>query len=92
MNFEILKKKALKLRQKTFEAFIEKGEAHLGGSFSMIEILLSIYEIFLKKEDKFILSKAHASFPSQHLIACDKAWLHEHWMRVVILKCQFHCP
>ena len=63
MNFEILKKKALKLRQKTFEAFIEKGEAHLGGSFSMIEILLSIYEIFLKKEDKFILSKAHASFP-----------------------------
>ena len=29
----------------------------------MIEILLTIYEKFLKKDDKFILSKAHASFP-----------------------------
>ncbi len=58
-----LEKKALKLRQDTFRAFVEKNEAHLGGSFSMIEILLSVYEIFLKKNDKFILSKAHASFP-----------------------------
>jgi len=63
MNLEKLKKKAKNLRQKTFMAFIEKGEAHLGGSFSMIESLLTIYEIFLKKKDKFILSKAHASFP-----------------------------
>ena len=63
MEFKNLDKKAKELRQKTFDAFIEKGEAHLGGSFSMIEILLAIYEIFLKKNDKFILSKAHASFP-----------------------------
>lgn len=59
----LLKKKALKLRQKTFLAFIEKGEAHLGGSFSMIETLITIYEKFMKKNDKFILSKAHASYP-----------------------------
>ena len=58
-----LKKKAKKLRQETFLEFVKKGEAHLGGSFSMIEILVSIYEVILKKEDKFILSKAHASFP-----------------------------
>ncbi len=58
-----LKKKALKLRQDTFKAFVETKEAHLGGSFSMIEILLSIYENVLNKNDKFILSKAHASFP-----------------------------
>ncbi len=63
MNLEKLKDKAKILRQKTFNAFIEKGEAHLGGSFSMIESLLVIYEIILKKNDKFILSKAHASFP-----------------------------
>ena len=63
MNLEKLKKKSINLRQKTFMAFIEKGEAHLGGSFSMIESLLAIYEIILKKSDKFILSKAHASFP-----------------------------
>ena len=62
-NLTKLKQKALELRQKTFNAFVETKEAHLGGSFSMIEILLSIYEIILKKNDKFILSKAHSSFP-----------------------------
>ena len=50
MNLKI--KKANELR-KTFNAFIEKGEAHLGGSFSMIEILITIYDLFLKN-DKFI--------------------------------------
>ena len=60
MNLEKLKQKAENLRRKTFMAFIEKGEAHLGGSFSMIEILLTIYEIILKKNDKFILSKARS--------------------------------
>ena len=36
---QILKDKALKFRQNTFLAFVKKGEAHLGGSFSQIEIL-----------------------------------------------------
>jgi len=58
-----LKKRAKKLRQDTFLEFIKKGEAHLGGSFSMIEALLSLYQVIMKKNDKFILSKAHASFP-----------------------------
>ena len=55
--------KAKKLRQDTFNAFIEHGEEHLGGSFSMIEILIALYETILKNGDKFILSKSHASFP-----------------------------
>jgi transketolase len=63
MNYKKLEKKAIKLRQDTFLAFIEKEEAHLGGSFSMIETLISLYEIILKKNDKFILSKSHSSFP-----------------------------
>jgi transketolase len=63
MKLEYLKNKALRLRQQTFNEFIKKGEAHLGGSFSMIEILIYIFEIKKKKIDKFILSKAHASFP-----------------------------
>ena len=63
MNYKELERKAKKLRQDTFLAFIEKGEAHLGGSFSMIETLISLYEIILKKNDKFILSKSHSSFP-----------------------------
>ena len=61
--YENLIREAHELRQKTFHAFVEHGEAHLGGSFSMIEMLLALYESVLKEEDKFILSKAHASFP-----------------------------
>ena len=63
MNLSKMKNKASELRMKTFNAFIEEGEAHLGGSFSMIELLLVIYELIIKNKDKFILSKAHASFP-----------------------------
>jgi transketolase len=64
MNKNIhFEKKAKELRQDTFLAFIKKGEAHLGGSFSMIEILIALYETSLKKNDRFILSKAHSSFP-----------------------------
>jgi transketolase len=63
MNYTKLEKKAKKLRQDTFLAFIQKGEAHLGGSFSMIEILISLFDVIMKKEDKFILSKSHSSFP-----------------------------
>ena len=63
IDYQDLIKKAKKLRQDTFLTFIEKGEAHLGGSFSMIEALLTLYEVIMKKRDKFILSKAHASIP-----------------------------
>ena len=63
MDYKKLKNKAKKLRQDTFLAFIKKGEAHLGGSFSIIETLLALYEVIMKKNDKFILSKAHASYP-----------------------------
>ncbi len=63
MNYKKLVNKAKKLRRDTFLTFIEKKEAHLGGSFSMIETLLTLYEVVIKKNDKFILSKSHASFP-----------------------------
>jgi transketolase len=61
--YEDLEEKAAELRRKTFEAFVAQGEAHLGGSFSIIEALIGLYEEILRPEDKFILSKAHASFP-----------------------------
>jgi len=61
--YDRLISKARELRRQTFHAFVEQGEAHLGGSFSIIEMLLALYETILLEEDKFILSKAHASFP-----------------------------
>ena len=63
MSNKYLIDKSLKLRQDTFKAFIDHGEAHLGGSFSMIEMLLAVHEEVIEPEDKFILSKAHASYP-----------------------------
>ncbi len=68
MEITKLKKKAFSLRQKTFQKFIERGEAHLGGSFSLIEIIISLYEKIMDKKDKFILSKSHASFPLSVLL------------------------
>ena len=61
--YENLIRRSALLRRETFEMFVEKGEAHLGGSFSIIEMLVALYENTLQDEDKFILSKAHASFP-----------------------------
>ena len=63
MKYQKLIDYAAHLRKETFKAFIEHGEAHLGGSFSMIESLIALYEEILTPSDKFILSKAHASFP-----------------------------
>ena len=58
-----LEQKSANLRIKTFNAFISTGEAHLGGSFSMMESLIVLFELVLKKSDKFILSKSHSSYP-----------------------------
>ena len=74
MNLSILNKmknlenKAKKLRKNVLDLGMKTGEAHLGGSFSEIELLISLYDVILKKEDKFILSKSHASHPLQILL------------------------
>ena len=45
-EIKLLKEKALNLRKQTLLMFIKKGEAHLGGSFSMIEINLRKQNLF----------------------------------------------
>lgn len=56
---EQLKKKAKKLRKQLIDLSLEIGETHLGGCFSEIEIMITLYDLILKEEDKFILSKGH---------------------------------
>jgi len=63
-----LEKKAKKLRKGTLDLSLEIGDAHLGGSFSEIEVLVSLYNEVLKEEDKFILSKGHACYPMYLLL------------------------
>lgn len=53
----------LKLRKESLALFYETGEGHIGGAFSIIEILIALYGRFLEPQDKFILSKSHASYP-----------------------------
>ena len=45
-----LELKSANLRIKTFNAFISTGEAHLGGSFSMMESLVVLFELIIKKK------------------------------------------
>ena len=60
-NFELLKKKCKEIKIDEFEMLVSKGGGHFGGSFSCAEILTSLFFNILRKKDKFIMSKAHAS-------------------------------
>ena len=62
-EIKYLEEKAKDLRKKTFDLALQTDLAHFGGSFSIIELLVSLYEVILKKEDKFILSKGHGCPP-----------------------------
>ncbi|MDP1728837.1 MAG: transketolase [archaeon] len=62
-NIEKLKERAKQVRRDTLKLAGENNGYHLGGSFSATDIMIALYDIVLKKEDKFILSKGHACFP-----------------------------
>lgn len=68
-----LEKKAKELRKKVIDLAIEHKEAHLGGSLSIIEILMTLYDLVMKKEDKFILSKGHCCYP-MYLLLMEKGY------------------
>lgn len=75
-EYTYLEQKAKKLRKDFIDLCIEHNEAHIGGSLSMIEILLTLYEMILQHEDKFVLSKGHSSFP-YYLLLREKGY-HPH--------------
>ncbi len=68
MENKNLEQRAKELRRKVLDLSVETGEAHLGGSFSMIEIIISLYDVIMKEEDKFILSKGHCAYPMYLLL------------------------
>jgi len=65
---EKLEEKAKELRIKLLDLSLEQKETHLGGELSEIEILVSLYDVVMNKEDKFILSKGHCCHPLQILL------------------------
>ncbi|CAM8360093.1 1-deoxy-D-xylulose-5-phosphate synthase N-terminal domain-containing protein [Candidatus Methylopumilus universalis] len=55
------------IRKKILDLLISSGEGHLGSSFSIIEIMIAIYQAQITRDDKFypekiVLSKGHASY------------------------------
>ena len=49
-----------KIRLDLLEISQKTKAIHIGGSFSSVELIVSIYFFFKKKKDTFILSKGHA--------------------------------
>lgn len=60
-NNSQLEELAKEVRKDIFNMLVGCGGGHFGGAFSCVEILTAMYFQLLKKNDKFILSKAHAS-------------------------------
>ncbi len=58
-----LEQKAKKLRKETLDLAMANHGSHFGAFFSVIEILITLFEKTMKSEDKFILSKGHSCFP-----------------------------
>jgi len=60
-NYTPLENISKEIKIKAIEMLAKKGGGHFGGSLSSAEILTSLFFKVLKKKDKFIMSKAHAS-------------------------------
>ena len=58
-----LLERSKQVRRETLNLAIKNSGYHFGRSFSATEILIALYDIVLKDEDKFILSKGHACWP-----------------------------
>lgn len=59
----MLSERSKQIRRDTIRLSKENGGYHYGGSFSCVEILITLFDCVLKLEDKFILSKGHACWP-----------------------------
>lgn len=70
MNISYLEKKAKWIRLEVLEAVARSGKAHIGGTFSAVELLVALYygkilnfkinDSSWNNRDRFILSKGHA--------------------------------
>lgn len=57
-----------KIRRETLNLGLPNGIYHYGGSFSVIEILLALYDHIIEDNDKVIMSKGHCWIPQVVLL------------------------
>ena len=62
-NVPELEARAKKLRREVLQLALDTNGGHIGGSFSEIELLISLFYHTLTNNDTFILSKGHACYP-----------------------------
>lgn len=58
-----MNERSKQLRRDTIALSKANGGYHYGGCFSIVEILISLFDYTIKPKDKFILSKGHACWP-----------------------------
>lgn len=58
-----MNERSKQIRRDTITLSKQHGGYHFGGSFSCVEILITLFDHVLTDDDKFILSKGHACFP-----------------------------
>ena len=64
--------RCLSLRKRILDLSQKVGALHIGGSFSSVEIVDTIYNLLMKKNDKFILSKGHTAVLQYAILASKK--------------------
>lgn len=58
-----LQERSKQVRRETLSLGTKNGGYHFGGSFSATEIIIALYDVVMKEDDRFILSKGHACWP-----------------------------
>ncbi len=64
-----LRRFSREIRALTCEMFIKRKDGHIGGAFSIVEAIATIFGKYKQKEDYFVLSKGHAG-PSYYAALC----------------------
>ena len=81
-NVIVLQEKARQIRLDTLEMILTAGSGHLGGSFSVTDILVALYydvmhtgdDMIESDRDRLVLSKGHAN-PALYAIFVDKGYV-----------------
>jgi len=73
MDEEELRNRAKMLRKNVLALAVDRKEGHIGGAFSITEIMVALFNKVLEKDDTFILSKGHSCLP-YFLLLRDKGY------------------
>ncbi len=83
-----LRKKAKEIRRTVVEMIYNAKSGHLGGSLSMVEMLVSLYYVVMRVDpanphwvdrDRFVLSKGHTA-PAYYAVLADKGFFDREYL------------